>query len=263
MLLQSHNVISSQHEVPSHNPPDRVQAYVPVYSPAAIGDPPLKGSLHRRVRELLTITPPRILHEPPDNAAGTDIHGCTHIHVPVCDRLWEQRSVLARNVESVWSMCNRISQPLIWSTNCFSVFFTLFMRFFVAADLIDNRKLRSAQTNVHTLSRWYILIIYCVPVTGDSPWSTIQRILSLLFSLSLSLILSLRNRYYSREYVNVSQRDAFLRRRNWQWTRRRAWTLSRCMSITYDRYDMYAHDIVAFFFCMISHYALTVKKKIF
>lgn len=33
------------------------------------------------------------------------------------------------------------------------------------------------------------------------------------------------------------------------------------MSITYDRYDVYAHDIVAFFFCMISYYALAGKKS--
>lgn len=132
MLLQSRNVISSRHKVPSSTL-HIVQAYVPVYSPAAIGDPLLKGSLHRRVRELLTITPLRILHEPPDNAADTDIHTCTHTRTFMRDRLWEQRSVLARNVESVWSMCNRISQPLTWSMKCFSTFFALFMRFFFAA----------------------------------------------------------------------------------------------------------------------------------
>lgn len=193
----------------------------------------------------------------PQAQTYTDAHIHTFLYATACGN----SEAFSRGM---WKVCGRCATgfPNHWpGPRIVSVFFfTLFMRFFVAADLIDNRKLRSAQTNVHTLSRWYILIIYCVPVTGDSPWSTIQRILSLLFSLSLSLILSLRNRYYSREYVNVSQRDAFLRRRSWQWTRRRAWTISRCMSITYDRYDMYAHDIVAFFFCMISHYALTVKK---
>jgi len=134
MLLQSRNVISSRHKVPSSTL-RIVQAYMPVYSPAAIGDPPLKGSLHRRVRELLTITPLRILHEPPDNAADRDIgiHTCTPTHTFMRDRLWEQRSVLARNVESVWSMCNRISQPLTWSMKCFSIFFALFMTFSFAA----------------------------------------------------------------------------------------------------------------------------------
>lgn len=97
VILQPRGVISSQREVSGSTL--RSLAYVPVYSPA-IDDPPLKGSLHQRVRELLTITLPRILHEPPDNAAGTGtwtetLHTCTH------DRLWEQRGVLVQSVESV------------------------------------------------------------------------------------------------------------------------------------------------------------------
>lgn len=60
----------------------------------------------------------------PQAQTYTNTH--THTRVPVRDRLWEQRSVLARNVESVWSMCNRISQPLTWSTKCFSVCFFFF-----------------------------------------------------------------------------------------------------------------------------------------
>lgn len=60
----------------------------PFVHPLSAFPPSLKGSLHRRVRELLTITPPRILHEPPDiMPPGTQRHAyvslCVHTPSPL------------------------------------------------------------------------------------------------------------------------------------------------------------------------------------
>jgi len=99
--------------MPPSQPSLRSVAYVPVCSPG-IGDPPLKGSLHRRVRELLTITPPRILHEPPDiMPPGTQSRVYIHlrIYTPGPTACWEGIEAFSSGGWKVWLMCNRISQP--------------------------------------------------------------------------------------------------------------------------------------------------------